>query len=198
MNLIHKALEIPFIFELQQRICNDYRQLTNVFESELSLPEGMILDVGCSTGACGRAITKMNSVDYLGIEFEESYAIAAKRRYPHGQYAVMDAKALALAEDTFHTVLFNGVLHHMDDELAKFSMKEAARVLRDDGCILVAEPVFSPGMHLSNFLLRHDRGNFIRGATEYKELFRNLTVVRDGYFPFPPHRFFFSVLEKNA
>jgi len=195
MNLIHKALEIPFVFDLQQRICNDYRQLINVFESELSLPEGIILDVGCSTGACGRTIKEMHSVSYLGIELEQSYAISAKQRYPHGQYAVMDARALALADDTFHAVLFNGVLHHMDDELAKSSMKEAARVLRGDGCILVAEPVFSPGMHLSNFLLRHDRGNFIRTAIGYKNLFRNLSVVRDGYFPFPPHRFFFSVLK---
>ena len=127
----------------------------------------------------------------------KSYAIAAKQRYPHGQYAVMDARTLALADNTFHVVLFNGVLHHMDDELAKFSLKEAERVLRGDGYILVAEPVFSPRKPLSNFLLRHDRGNFIREAIGYKELFGNLNLVRDGFFPFPPHRFFFSVLEKH-
>jgi SAM-dependent methyltransferase len=109
----------------------------------------------------------------------------------------MDAQALALATDIFHIVLFNGVLHHMDNNLAQHSLIEAGRVLRKDGYILVAEPVFTPGNVLSSFLLKHDRGNFIRTANEYKSLFGYLSIRREGYFPFSLHRFYFAVLENK-
>ena len=51
--LIHFTLSFPMIFELQQRICNNYGAIRNEFRDYLAGRGKNILDVGCSTGTCG-------------------------------------------------------------------------------------------------------------------------------------------------
>ena len=110
---------------------------------------------------------------------------------------VMDARALTFAEDQFDVVLFVGALHHMDGEVVAACFKEIKCVLRSSGVVLCAEPVFTPGKWLSTFLLKHDRGMYIRDESGYESLFRGFSVVRRGYFRFCVHRFCSFVLKKD-
>ena len=53
----------------------------------------------------------------------------------------MDATDMKFKDKTFDIVLFNGVMHHMSDELIGSCLKEVTRVLKTDGYILIGEPV---------------------------------------------------------
>ena len=50
--ILHKLLEIPFVFQLQQKICNNYDAVLNEFYEYLNTTNKSILEVGCSTANC--------------------------------------------------------------------------------------------------------------------------------------------------
>jgi ubiquinone/menaquinone biosynthesis C-methylase UbiE len=195
--LLHRLLDIPLIFDWQQRLCNNYRGIRDEFADYLGRAGLDVLDVGCSTGACAGTILSMKDNRYTGIDIDPRYVRRAARRYPDGTFLVMDARDLAFATASFDLILFVGALHHMDDAIIRGCMKELRRVLRPDGVVLCAEPVFTPGRRLSTFFLRRDRGRHIREPEGYARLFDGLEVARRRFFDFSIHRFVSFVLRRR-
>jgi len=189
-HMLHNALENPLVFDLQQRVCNNYEAVRNEFGGTLNHLNGeFVLDVGCSTGACARSIVDISKCNYVGVDIEEHYIKIAKKRSPAASFYAMDARKMSFPEDSFDLAMFIGVMHHMDDDLVKSCLKEVSRVLRKNGRVIIAEPVFTPGRHFSNLLLSMDRGRNIRDETGYSALFGRFTIVRQNYFDFSIHRF---------
>ncbi|MBU6147543.1 MAG: methyltransferase domain-containing protein [Actinomycetales bacterium] len=186
---IHKVLESPLVFEVQQRLCTgNYGTVAAEFADDLVMTGQRILDVGCGTGSSSRAIVDMQANRYIGIDVDPTYVARAAARAPAGDYRVMDGRAMDFAAGTFDLVIVNGVLHHMDDSVAAACMMEVGRVLAPKGRVLVAEPVFTPGWRISTWLLERDRGEFVRTAEGYRLLFGSLAVQRTAYFKFSVHR----------
>lgn len=196
VRLIHGVLSMPEVFEWQQRLCNNYTSIRKEFRTHLDTSGKDILDVGCSTGACAGPVISMDENRYVGIDIEPDYIKAASKRRPKGTFLTMDGRRLAFGEEHFDVVMFTGTLHHMDDHLAGECLKEARRVLKDEGVVLVSEPVFTRWSFLSTLLLRLDRGRFIRTRKGYRGLFTGFRVEREGYFRFSLHRFCSFVLKK--
>jgi len=184
-----RLLSVPFVFQLQQRVFNDYGNVKKEFDDYLERGPLRILDIGCSTGACGQAIFDMTRDDYVGIDITERYAKYASRTYARGTYMAMDGRSLRFEDEHFDVVSFIGVLHHMDDETARRSLDEARRVLKADGVLLVAEPVFTANDLRSNLFLSIDRGKHIRESSEYEALASAFRVERKRYFRLSFHRF---------
>jgi ubiquinone/menaquinone biosynthesis C-methylase UbiE len=105
----------------------------------------------------------------------------------------MDARQLAFPDQTFDVVLFVGALHHMPDVVVGDCFHEIHRVLRPDGVVLCAEPMFSKSW-LSSVLLRNDRGEHIRTPQGYQELFTDFRIARESSFRFSVHQFCSFVL----
>ena len=187
--MISKLLSIPGLFELQQRLCNNYGNVKVEFSGYLDERQLRVLDVGCSTGACGQAIYDIAAIDYTGIDITNRYIEYAKRNHSSGKYLVMDGRDLSFENATFDVVSFVGVLHHMDDDTAGRSLSEAKRVLKNTGVLIVAEPVFTPGSLVSNIFLSIDRGKFIRESGQYEKLLDKFRIERIRYFRFSLHRF---------
>jgi ubiquinone/menaquinone biosynthesis C-methylase UbiE len=186
------------LFELQQRLCNNYTAIRDHFRDYLDVHDRDILDVGCSTGTCASVAVRMDQNRYIGIDVAPQYVRLAARRHPAGKFLTMDARQLSFADNSFDVVMFIGVLHHMDDQLIKDCLKDIRRVLRRDGVVLCAEPVFTPGKLLSTVLLTCDRGRHIRNEAGYRGLFDGFAIASQRYFSFSIHRFCSFVLKKPA
>jgi ubiquinone/menaquinone biosynthesis C-methylase UbiE len=108
-------------------------------------PNKIILDYGCGCGS--------NSLEYLhygarkvfGIDISPVYISRAielirKTGYDnsHFDFRVMDAHVLNFEENTFDLVLGNGILHHLNTDIA---LKEVYRVLKPNGRMLFLEPL---------------------------------------------------------
>lgn len=193
---IERTLENPAMFELQQKLCNDYTTVSDEFAEFLNQPRLKILDVGCSTGTCAGNIIDMKKHDYTGVDISPKYTAMASLRYPDGKFMAMDARRMSFEDNSFDIVMFNGVLHHMPDDLILDCAKEVNRVVKPEGVVLVGEPVFTDSKPISTFLLKLDRGKFIRDTESYIRVLKPLRVERQRYFPFSAHRFCSIVLKK--
>lgn len=184
--LFHHAIDTllasPKLFELHQGKINHYEDIAAEFREALAGEGLTILDLGCSTGTCASRILDFRHVDYTGIDLHAGYIDNAARRFAGARFLTMDAQKLSFPDRQFDCVLVIGVLHHMDDTVARAAMQEAARVLKPEGRILIAEPLFTPGRWVSNLLNRLDRGRFIRNPDGYRELLTDLTLERERYF----------------
>lgn len=196
--IVDTLLSNPVIFDWQQRVCNHYGSVREHFKEYLEVRDKDILDVGCSTGVCARTAIPLEDNRYVGIDIEPKYVELARKRCPAGRFQVMDARDMDFPSDSFDVVLFVGALHHMDDGIIKSCFKEIRRVLRDNGVVLCAEPVFTPGKWLSTVLLKNDRGRYIRTEQGYEDLFEGFAAERRSYLRFAVHRFCSFILRKQA
>jgi SAM-dependent methyltransferase len=196
---IHKVLEIPLVFRLQQNLCNNYGSVRAEFQAELGGGPHRYLDVGCSTGASVSKLFDLEKEDYTGIELVPEYAAIAQRMNPHGKFLAMDARKMDLPDASYDRILFLAVMHHMDDATCRDALKEAHRVLAPGGKVLVAENIFTPGRFWSSLFLRHDRGDFIRKPEGYRALVDEAlwAVERDNIFEFSLHRMYSMVLVRR-
>ena len=195
--ILHRILENPFVFQLQQKVCNNYDAVFDEFSDYLKIKNQSIIEIGCSTANCASEIVDMNNDYYVGVDLDQNYIERAKKNAPLGNFFKMDARKLSFGNSQFDIAVFNGVIHHMDDELILSCLSEVQRVLKENGKILISEPVFSRGI-LSTILLKLDRGNFIRKQEEYKNLFSQFSIERERYFRFSAHKFCSFVLSKKS
>jgi SAM-dependent methyltransferase len=191
---LHWLLESPQIFEMQQRLCNNYIAIGQEFDEYINREPQRIIDIGCSTGTCAEHIIDFHYHDYTGVDIERKYIEAAKKRVPRGNFVTLDARSTFFPDRSFDIAMFIGVMHHMEDALVRDCLSEVGRIVKPDGCVLVAEPVFSRGEFLSTALLKLDRGKYIRDDLGYRSLFDGFKVDRQNYFRFSAHRFSSYVL----
>lgn len=195
--ILGRLLEHPAVFELQQRLFNNYSAVAAEFADVLAPRPLRVLDIGCSTGACARRIIDMARHDYVGVDIDPGYIAIAQRQAPLGKFIAADARRLDFPDRSFDLAMFIGVMHHMDSQLIRECLPEVRRVLGPEGRLIVAEPVFTPGRWLSTLFLSIDRGRFIRDEPGYRNLFDGFQVVRQRYFDFSLHRFTAYVLQQN-
>jgi ubiquinone/menaquinone biosynthesis C-methylase UbiE len=193
--ILHPILNIPIIFKIQQKI-NNYEVLYKEFETYLENKRMLkILEIGCSTGNLSNKIIDMKKNEYIGIDTEENYINYAKKKYKLGNFICMNGISLDFSDNTFDLIIISSVLHHNSDDQAKKIIQESRRVLKKRSFILISEPTFSKNF-LSTFLLKLDRGNFIRTFDGYRNLIQNLHIERERNFYFTNHRFVSFVLVK--
>ena len=197
LTAVTKLLENPFIFEAQQKFCNNYENVRTEFLEYLLKPGQDILDIGCSTGTCASKVIDMERQRYTGIDMVSGYVATASRRSSKGRFLTMDGRSLSFYDESFDLVMYIGVLHHMDDETAGACLRETRRVLRTNGHVLIAEPVFTRKKWLSSLLLSMDRGCHIRDEAGYRALFGRLRALRERHFSLSLHRFCFFVLARD-
>lgn len=96
-----------------------------------------VLDVGCHTGAFGRAVKKKCGGEVWGIEPNSETAEVAS----HGLDRVFNSyfsEDVPLEDNFFDAIVFNDVLEHMPDPWA--ALKLAGRKLTPNGVVIVSIP----------------------------------------------------------
>jgi ubiquinone/menaquinone biosynthesis C-methylase UbiE len=103
-----------------------------------------VLDYGCGRGESSLYYLSREAL-VSGIDISSTYIEAARAAAKNAGYSpatwdfnVMDAHAMSFDEGTFDLVVGEGILHHLDADLA---MKEIWRVLKPGGRVFLQEPL---------------------------------------------------------
>ncbi len=113
-----------------------------VLERFVSLAGQDVVDVGCGGGGLVRALAARGA-RATGIEISESQLATALREDggAGARYLVGLAEQLPLEDASVDTVVFMRALHHVPIDQMLDALREAARVLRPDGVVYIAEPL---------------------------------------------------------
>lgn len=96
-----------------------------------------ILDIGCGTGETLTFIKKIKPQSILFGVDNSSKAVAFTQKRGH-QVKLSSAQKLVFKTNTFDVVLLLDVIEHIKDD--SLVIKEAARVLKKDGLIIITSP----------------------------------------------------------
>jgi ubiquinone/menaquinone biosynthesis C-methylase UbiE len=133
--------------------------------SALELRNGeRLLDIGCGTGIGARLAGSL----YVGVDTSLDYLRFGRRVWPDFSFVVMRAPQFAFVDGAFDRAVVINTLHHLDDESVDCLFGQVARVVRKR--VVVVEPALEHANPLESFLLRHDRGLYIRARAAWRAL----------------------------
>lgn len=130
----------------------DTEQVTRQrIESSLDLAGKQALEIGCGNGRVTAMLAdRVRSI--VGVDPDQGQIAEARERLPGVDLRVGSGELLDFPEQSFDLVLFTLSLHHQDSRQA---LKEARRVLRREGRLLVLEPALDGEVQLLSHLF-HD------------------------------------------
>jgi len=116
-----------------------------------------VLDVGCGNGSLIAAIASKENVQAYGVDLSPKMIEECRKRYGHIPFEVSNGERLNFDDESLDFVTTCCVLHHLNAPQNFF--KEAQRVLKQNGTLIVAEPWFPFGLrqfvdHVISPLLR--------------------------------------------
>jgi ubiquinone/menaquinone biosynthesis C-methylase UbiE len=179
----------PVVLNILRRfIESNYITLKKVIRTEFSLNQKnagslsteKILDVPCGTG---EFCMLFDQASYYGLDISEKYIDYARKKYK-GRFFCGDATKSGFDSDYFDKILIVGFLHHLDASSVDLALKEAKRILKRDGILLLIEdaPTSSAWNVVGKVLQKFDIGSNIRPGSEYRNILeRYFTLGR--YYP---------------
>lgn len=168
---IRSVLSNPLVYEISQRFMGAKRAREKFVDEFISpYPISSILDIGCGPADILSFLPKLR---YVGFDISESYIKKAKDKY--GDRGEFFAKEIAMRDlvdlPRFDCVIMTGVLHHLDDTVARDILKIAKEALLPGGRLVTKDPVFEYGQSaIAKFLISKDRGCNVRTKFGYAEL----------------------------
>ena len=107
-----------------------------LFDQYLCLKD-RVLDLGCGNGRFYNSFIKKD-VEYFGVDPSSNLIEIAKGNHPQGNFQIASADSLPFSNDYFNKVYSIAVLHHISSpELRQQFLKEAKRVLKQDGYLIL-------------------------------------------------------------
>lgn len=175
---IHTAMEHPLVFNLTQRAfpftVHRYHAL---IEQNISIAESAsVLDIGCGVGAYRSYLGGR----YTGIDINPDYIATAKDRYPDASFHVMDCENLDLGSDGFDHAITIATFHHISDEGVRRTVREALRVLGENGTMHVIDAIYPVDRKhaLKHWIFAQDRGAHQRHVDELESVLSSVAQVR--------------------
>jgi ubiquinone/menaquinone biosynthesis C-methylase UbiE len=101
-----------------------------------------VLDAACGNGRLLRMLSQKARIDAYGIDISEEMIAAAKNSYKDAVFNVRPADSTGFPEDKFDLVTVCCAFHHFSKPDA--FMREAYRILRENGKLVIADPSPSP------------------------------------------------------
>jgi SAM-dependent methyltransferase len=169
---LKRILEIPGGFDLYQRVVGA-PGAKRYFVQEVVRPRAgeRVLDLGCGTGALCEYVPR--EAEYVGVDVDPDYVARARERFGgRAEFLRADIADLPVeAGRAFDVIMAFGVVHHLDDVQVGSTFAASRGRLAPAGRFVAAEPVARPSAgRFERFLMRHDRGRFIRSEDEYVRL----------------------------
>ncbi|HLQ37384.1 MAG TPA: methyltransferase domain-containing protein [Planctomycetota bacterium] len=138
-------------------------QLVDRLLAHLPRPPARVLDVACGHGGTTQRLARaFGAHAIVAVDLVPAHVAATAARTPGCRHAVMDAARLGFADASFDVVLCTEAAFHF--ETRERFLREAARVLRPGGHLLLADLILRAGAG------RVPRANLVRSMAAYREL----------------------------
>ncbi|MBU1148686.1 class I SAM-dependent methyltransferase, partial [Patescibacteria group bacterium] len=164
---------------------------------EFDFSQAKVLDFGCGTGSNSWIFPVEN---YLGADVDRERIKFAKKIYPSYQFAVINNNTIPANDKSFDFICIFATIHHIPDSSFKEYLKQFKRILKDQGKVIVIEPVLLEKHKLVNLVMNNfDAGKFIRSEQEYLNIF-NLdfsVTIHNKFRKFLLYNEIFFSAEKN-
>ena len=165
------VMELATVYRWVQRILGGQASQRYFVDCHLRpQPGDRLLDIGC--GPAG-ILERLPQVSYVGVDLSPRCIAAAQARYgERGTFVCQSVSQMAVDQPhSFDLVMAAGLLHHLDNSEADQLFKIAALALKPGGRFVTLDGCFVPGQSkVAQWLLRNDRGQFVRTAEGYLTL----------------------------
>ncbi|MBO4387524.1 MAG: methyltransferase domain-containing protein, partial [Treponema sp.] len=143
-----------------------------------------VLDVGCGTGTILKTLSERFNIVAHGIDVENEMLKVAKTKCPEMDIQLCSCDSTPFEDDSIDAAIACMAYHHFPDKEA--FEKEAARILKPDARLYIADPNFPFVLRkIINFLVRNLNGEFFssKEITERFERsgFKLVNVRKRGY-----------------
>jgi ubiquinone/menaquinone biosynthesis C-methylase UbiE len=152
----------------------------SVLQKELPAIYERILDMGCGTGMMTSLFSPVN---YSGIDPNQKHISWARKKHPHYRFMVMDGRNTGFQSDAFDVILIGGVIHHLNNADGNAILKEACRVLKPRGKLIIWEdiPALNDANIIGRLIHRLDDGDHIRSAAQYIDIVKTYFSITKEY-----------------
>lgn len=164
---IYRFLRRAAAYDILQAVIRPTWKYREFVERYVRPYKGMrLLDVGCGTATI---LSYLPCVEYIGVDVNANYIRRAAKRFGNrGTFIVSDGSGcLGVPDKSVDVVLALGVLHHVNDEVAKNILTECARVLAPGGRFVSHDPVVDVDCSFgARLFVRLDRGKHVRARAD--------------------------------
>jgi SAM-dependent methyltransferase len=179
-------LQYPQIYQGFQSIGGFFGARIRAIDAYLNIrPGDHVIDIGCGPGFIVKHLP--TGIRYDGFDIEKRYIEYARKRFHargsfHCRRFDLSCAALFGPADV---VMMNGLLHHLDDADVLALLHVVRRTLKPTGVLFTLDGCLKEVQSwAANWVLRHDRGRYIRTEEEYRRLLKEhfgtvKTFIRD-------------------
>lgn len=171
---IKKILSNPHIYSFWQRLIGDYKLRKIYCHDYVRAKDGdRILDIGC--GPANMVEYLPSKIDYVGFDDSDLYIENAKKKFLNSENYSFFSQRVNFAQDfeeKFDIIMANAILHHIDDSEAEKLISFASKNLKSGGRFITLDGCFVERQsQIKQWLLKNDRGKFVRSKDDYFKLF---------------------------
>ncbi len=195
-----RALYGPRVYLAGQRAAGFHQARSWCLQELVRAQAGQrLLDVGCGPTLLP---PHLHGVDYVGFDTDARAIAWSRRRYPAARFeSGLLTRESARDLGTFHHALLFGVLHHLDDVMARDLLALLRDLLVPGGQVVTLDGAYVPGQsRVARRLLDRDVGEHVRSPDGYQTLvdtgWASATYQLHEELSWVPYTFFFMQLRK--
>jgi ubiquinone/menaquinone biosynthesis C-methylase UbiE len=173
---LHELASQPWVYNIIQRVVGQKANLDKLSAHTQTMRPCTIVDVGGGTGAA-RNLWPDGS-RYICLDIEGPKLKLFRSMKPDGLALLSDATRMSIATESVDVVLCMCFMHHLTDEMLDQTLREALRVLRVGGRLILLDAVLKRERWIGRILWKLDRGSYPRTAERlYEKLDANFKII---------------------
>lgn len=131
-----------------------------------------ILDIGCGTGNIVPFIP--DKCEYTGVDSSENYINYLTRKYSHKKnfnFIAKNVKDSLGINSKYDVIISEALVSSLDDNNFEILLSAMKKNLKDGGKIIISDMNYKDNYcAFEKFLLKNERGKYIRGQEDYKRI----------------------------